>query len=148
MYLQVYLSHRPRLISLPQNSLFGQLLFHLTIYPITKHIQRREQHSECSYFTIFSFLKRILCPQKVITYHWIHWRKVYYVSYSNFRNIFLIMDYGNKNLRILSFVFIENAPRAAPCATSSGWSDIPRIISQSLPHDRDKTKKVSLKRIL
>ena len=74
----------------------------------------REQHTECSGFKFFHFLKEILCLQKVITYHWIHWIKENYLSQRKFRNIFLIDDYGNQNMRILVLFWYKNAPRAAP----------------------------------
>ena len=60
----------------------------------------REQHTECSGFKFFHFLKEILCLQKVITYHWICWRKINWLGYRNFRNITWMRSYGNKNLRI------------------------------------------------
>ena len=53
---------------------------------------RREQHSECSNITFFSFLKQIWYLQKVITYFWIQLRKINHLSYWNFRNIILIKD--------------------------------------------------------
>ena len=60
------------------------------------------------------FSLQMLCLQKVITYHWIQFRKIHYLSYENFRNIFLIMDYRNKNLRVLVLFLYQNASRAAP----------------------------------
>ena len=60
------------------------------------------------------FSLQMLCLQKVITYHWIQFRKIHYLSYGNFRNIFLIMGYRNKNLRVLVLFLYQNASRAAP----------------------------------
>ena len=74
----------------------------------------REQHSECSHFKFFSFMKQIFCLQKIITYLWIEWRKRNFFSYSNFRNIFMTKDYWKKNLRVLVLFLYSNAPCAAP----------------------------------
>ena len=63
--------------------------------------ERREQQYECSRFTFFTFMKQIFCLQKSITYLWIEWGKRNYLNYRNFKNIFMIKDSGNKNLRVL-----------------------------------------------
>ena len=76
--------------------------------------ERREQHFECSNITFFSFLKQILCVQKIIIYHWIHWKDMNYLSYRYFRNIFLIKNYGNQNLRVFVLFLYTNALHAAP----------------------------------
>ena len=64
-------------------------------------LHTREQQTECSDFTLFEILKQILSHQKVITHHWIQWKKTNYLSYQIFRNIFGIKDFGHKNLRVL-----------------------------------------------
>ena len=83
-------------------------------YDLAKELWEREQHSECSHFTIFSFMKQIFCLQKIITYVWIGWRKRNHFSYRNFRLIFMTKDYGNKNLRIFVLFLYSNASCAAP----------------------------------
>ena len=68
------------------------------------------------------FSLQMLRLQKVITYHWIQFRKIHYLRYENFGNIFLIMDYKNKNLRVLVLFLYPNALHAAPrarCASTS-----------------------------
>ena len=73
-------------------------------------------------FMSSNFSLQMLCLQKVITYHWIQFRKIHYLSYENFGNIFLIMDYTDKNLRVLVLFLYPNALHAAPrarCASTS-----------------------------
>ena len=75
-----------------------------TVRPCYRAVRRgetREQQHECSRFTFFTFMKQIFCLQKSITYLWIEWGKRNYLNYRNFKNIFMIKDSGNKNLRIL-----------------------------------------------
>ena len=77
-------------------------------------LHTREQQTECSDFTLFEILKQILSHQKVITHHWIQWKKTNYLSYQIFRNIFGIKDFGHKNLRVFVLFLYANAPCAAP----------------------------------
>ena len=103
--------------------IYFQMIFLIKVFKnmsaLARHIALhswwpREQHTECSGFKFFHFLKEILCLQKVITYHWIHWIKENYLSQGKFRNIFLIDDYGNQNMRVLVLFLYKNALRAAP----------------------------------
>ena len=71
------------------------------------------------------FSLQMLCLQKVITYHWIQFRKIHCLSYGNFRNILLIMGYRNKNLHVLVLFLYQNASRAAP-ASSRSFASISR----------------------
>ena len=76
-------------------------------------LHMREQQTECSDFTLFEILKQILSHQKVITHHWIQWKKTNYLSYQIFRHIFGIKDFGHKNLHVL-FLICKNTSCAAP----------------------------------
>ena len=78
----------------------------------------REQQTESSDFMLFQFLKQILSHQKVITHHWIHWKSIHYLSYQIFKNILVIKDYGENNLRVSDLFSCKNAPCAAPPVTA------------------------------
>ena len=67
----------------------------------------REQYSECSNITFFSFLKQIWYLQKTITYFWIQCRKINHLSYWNFRNIILMRI---KKIKICVFYFCFYIP--------------------------------------
>ena len=77
------------------------------------------------------FFQQIFWLQKVITYHWIHWRKIHHLSFGNEKNIFLIMDYRNKILRILVLFLYAIASGAAPSKLFNNgeqWSGTTKIL--------------------